>query len=63
MVSDVGRRVSIESAVDAELEDEDEPSSAAVVNGIAGGRIVGAFWFFIVGKARRRSDILMVLFL
>lgn len=63
MVSDVGRSVSIESAVDAELEDEDEPSSAAVVSGIAGGRIVGAFVVFIVGKARRRSDILFALFL
>jgi hypothetical protein len=46
------------SFVDAELSEEEELPSSAVVKGIAGGRGGGPLFCFIVGRARSRSDIL-----
>lgn len=63
MVDSDGRRVSMLSFVEAELSDEDELPSSAVVNGIAGGLRFGALcWFFMLGSARSRSDILDVVY-
>lgn len=51
------------SFVDAELSEEEELPSSAVVNGMAGGRSWGPLcWFLMVGRARRRSDIVDILF-
>jgi hypothetical protein len=47
------------SLVDAELSEEEELPSSAVVRGMAGGRRWGVLCCFMVGRARRRSDILV----
>jgi hypothetical protein len=57
--SEVGRKVSMLSFVDAELSEEEELPSSAVVRGMAGGRRWGVLCCFMVGRARRRSDILV----
>jgi hypothetical protein len=60
--SEEGRRVSMLSFVDAELSEEEELLSSAVVKGMAGGRRCGVLCCFMLGRARRRSDIVMFLF-
>jgi len=55
-----GRKVSMLSFVDAELSEEEELPSSAVVKGMAGGRSWGPLcWFLMVGRARSRSDIFL----
>jgi len=56
-VDSEGRKVSMLSFVDAELSEDEELPSSAVVKGIAGGRPGELCGFWILGRARRRSDI------
>lgn len=61
MLDSEGRKVSTLSFVDAELSEEEELPSSAVVKGIAGGLRCGALcWFLMLGNARNRSDILFM---
>lgn len=50
------------SFVDAELSEDEELPSSAVVKGIAGGRPGELCGFWILGRARRRSDIVAMVF-